>query len=335
MNTVRSGQALDKEAPGRLIVPAAGCLAAIIAGWFIVRYDNPLTATLIIVACAAFLVATLNPKAGFYLLILATGYVDLVKRLGLLAGNLTFGDVVVTLAVPPILCVFICIGVGLQFLVQPRRLERWQYIIFVVIALLMICVLLKEVSGGTGLLAGLQNFANSGSYFPLILISGILFPKPDDVKRLIRFCLIVYIPVALYAIWQQIVGLSDFELNYLHTGYTMTVGLLDDMPRPFSTLNSVHALAIMSSILALLAFFVHLKGSKDSLANPGWISLRSGLLLERGSCWLGALRFGSDRVDLFSPSSDNARILRTDHGFFDHADGECRSFARFPGIPSR
>jgi O-antigen ligase len=263
MNTVRSGQALDKEAPGRLIVPAAGCLAAIIAGWFIVRYDNPLTATLIIAACAAFLVATLNPKAGFYLLILGTGYVDLVKRLGLLAGNLTFGDVVVTLAAPPILCVCICIGVGLQFLVQPRRLERWQYIIFVVIALLMICVLLKEVSGGTGLLAGLQNFANSGSYFPLILISGILFPKPDDLKRLIRFCLIVYIPVALYAIWQQIVGLSDFELNYLHTGYTITVGTLDDVkPRPFSTLNSVHALAIMSSILALLAFFVHLKGSR-------------------------------------------------------------------------
>jgi O-Antigen ligase len=263
MNTVRSGQALDKEAPRRLIVPAAGCLAAIIAGWFIVRYGNPLTATLIIVACAAFLVATLNPKVGFYLLILATGYVDLVKRLGLLAGNLTFGDVVVTLAVPPILCVFICIGVGLQFLVKPRRLERWQYIIFVAIALLMICVLLKEVSGGAGLLPGLQNFANSGSYFPLILISGILFPKLDDLKRLIRFCLIVYIPVALYAIWQQVVGLSDFELNYLHTGYTMTVGLLDDIrPRPFSTLNSVHALSIMTSILALLAFFVHLKGPR-------------------------------------------------------------------------
>jgi O-antigen ligase len=263
MNTVRSGQALEKEAPGRLIVPAAGCLSALVAGWFIVRYDNPLTATLIIAACASLLVAILNPKAGFYLLILGTGYVDLVKRLGLLAGNLTFGDVVVTLAVPPILCVCICIGVGLQFLVQPRRLERWQYIIFVVIALLMICVLLKEVSGGTGLLAGLQNFANSGSYFPLILISGILFPKPDDLKRLIRFCLIVYIPVALYAIWQQIVGLSDFELNYLHTGYTTTVGLLDDLkPRPFSTLNSVHALAIMSAILALLAFFAHLKGSR-------------------------------------------------------------------------
>ena len=40
-------------------------------------------------------------------------------------------------------------------------LSRWQYIILVVIVLLMICVLLKEVSGGTGLLAGLQNFANS------------------------------------------------------------------------------------------------------------------------------------------------------------------------------
>jgi hypothetical protein len=75
----------------------------VIAGWFIVRYDNPRTATIIIAATAVFLAAIINPKAGVYLLIVGTGYVDLVKRLGILAGNLTHGDVVVALAVPPIL----------------------------------------------------------------------------------------------------------------------------------------------------------------------------------------------------------------------------------------
>ena len=136
----------------------------------------------------------------------------------------------------------------------------------------------------------------------MILISGILFPKPDDVKRLIKFCLIVYIPVALYAIWQQIFGLSDFEFNYLQTGYTITVGLLDDVrPRPFSTLNSVHALSHHDVRPGIARFFYSFERIEaGSLANPGWISFHGGLLLERGSCWLGALRFGSDRLDLFS-----------------------------------
>ena len=296
MNAVRSRQSFGKEPPFRLIVPAAGCVAAIIAGWFIVRYDNPLTAILIIAASMVFLGAIINPKAGLYLLILGTGYVDLVKRLGILAGNLTFGDVVIAVAVPPILCACICAGVVLQYVIRPRRLERWQHVTLAVVLLLMVCVLWKEVSGGTGLLAGLKNFADSGAYFSLILIAGILFPKPEDVKRLIKFCLIVYIPVALYAIWQQIFGLNDFEINYLQTGYTVTVGLLDDIkPRPFSTLSSPHALCVMTAILALLAFFIHLKGAERaawqipvgflftagcfaSLGRAGWVLLALGVI---------------------------------------------------------
>src|ERR1700730_1160239 len=133
MNPVRSGQSFGKETPFRFIVPAAGCVAAIIAGWLIVRYDNPLTATLMTAASIAFLVAIINPKAGLYLLILGTGYVDLVKRLGILAGNLTFDDVVVALAVPPILCACICAGVVLQYVIRPRRLERWQCVILAVV----------------------------------------------------------------------------------------------------------------------------------------------------------------------------------------------------------
>jgi hypothetical protein len=287
MNTVRSGETLDKESPMRFVVPAAGGVAAVIVGWFIVRHDNPLTATVIIAALTVFSVAVMNPKAGVYLLILGAGYVDLVKRLGIVAGNLTYDDVVVVLAVPPILCVCICTGVLLQYVIRPRRLERWQCVVLVIVVLLMISVLLKGASGGAGLLAGLQDFANSGAYFPMILIAGILFPTLADVKQFIKFCLIVYIPVALYGIWQQIFGLNGFEVSYLQTGYTITVGLLDDVrPRPFSTLNSPHALTVMMAILALLAFFIHLKESKRA----AW-QIPVGVLL-LGGCWASLSRAG-------------------------------------------
>jgi O-antigen ligase/polysaccharide polymerase Wzy-like membrane protein len=286
MNAVRSGETFDK-APRRFVGPAAGCVAAMIAGWFIVSYDNPLTATLIITAIAFFLVAIINPKAGFYLLVLGTAYVDLVKRLGMLTGSLAYRDVVIAVAVPPILCACICVGVVLRFIIQPRSLERWQCVVLVVVLLLMISVLLKNVSGGTGLLQGLQDFANSGAYFPLILIAGILFPKPEDIKQLIKFCLIIYVPVALYAIWQQIFGLNNFEINYMQTGYTITIGLLDDLrPRPFSTLNSPHSLTAMTAVLALLAFFIHLKGSKRA----AW-QIPVGILF-MGGCWASLSRAG-------------------------------------------
>jgi hypothetical protein len=211
----------------------------------------------------------------------------LIKRLGILTGDLAYGDVVVALAVPPILCACICLGVVLQYLTGRRRLEAWQWVVLTVVLLLMMCILLKEVSGGVGLLAGLQNFANSGGYFPLILITGILFPKPEDVKQLVKFCLIIYLPVALYAIWQQFFGLNNFELNYMQTGYTMTVDLLGDIrPRPFSTLNSPHALTVVTSILALLAFLIHLKGSKRA----AW-QIPVGILF-MGGCWASMSRAG-------------------------------------------
>jgi O-Antigen ligase len=287
MKPVRSRQTLDATEPTRLVVPALGCLAAVIAGWFIVHYDNPLTASLVIAAITVFLVAIIEPKAGVHLLIVGTGYVDLIKRLGILTGDLAYGDVVVALAVPPILCVCICLGVMLQYVTGRRRLARWQWVVLIVVSLLMISVLLKEVSGGTGLLAGLQNFANSGAYFPLILIVGILFPKPEDVKHLVKFCLIVYLPVALYALWQQFFGLGDFELSYMQTGYTITAGMLEDVrPRPFSTLNSPHALTVMTAILALLAFFIHLKGSKRA----AW-QIPVGTLF-MGGCWASLSRAG-------------------------------------------
>jgi hypothetical protein len=82
MNAVRFGQTLSKEASFRFGVTAVACVAAMIAGPFIVSYDNPLTATLVIAAITVFLVTIINQKAGLYLLILGTGYIDLAKRLG-------------------------------------------------------------------------------------------------------------------------------------------------------------------------------------------------------------------------------------------------------------
>ena len=85
----------------------------------------------------------------------------------------------------------------------------------------------------------------------------------DDALKVLRFTLWVYLPVALYSIWQQFFGLSDFEIRFLQSGYTIIADDLDDArPRPFSTLNSVHALSVCTAILAGVALLVPLKGGK-------------------------------------------------------------------------
>jgi hypothetical protein len=70
MNAVRFRQTPSKKALFRFGVTAAACIAAMIAGPFIVSYDNPLTATRVIAAITIFLVAITSPKASLYLLIL-------------------------------------------------------------------------------------------------------------------------------------------------------------------------------------------------------------------------------------------------------------------------
>jgi hypothetical protein len=241
----------------RYVLPALGCLAAIVLGLFLVSYPNTFTSLLVSLALAIMIAAVVNPAGGLYLLIGLSGYLDLVKRLGILTNDIQAFDVVMTLAVAPVLFASICGGVVVRRILERRPLQAWQQRLLVVVALMTAAVLLHALSGGAGVLGALQEFANSGAYLPLILVVGLLYPNPEELRRLVKFCLLIYVPVALYGIWQQIFGLSDFEVNYLKTGFTMNIGLLDDVrPRPFSTLNSPHALSVCTAMLSAAAWLI-------------------------------------------------------------------------------
>jgi len=100
----------------------------------------------------------------------------------------------------------------------------------------------------------------------MILITSMILPEPEDSLKVLRFALWVFLPVALYGIWQQIFGFNNFEVRFLETGFTKTVGDLDDAhPRPFSTLNSPHTLSVCTAIFAGVALFVPFKGGKRLL----------------------------------------------------------------------
>jgi hypothetical protein len=132
----------------------------------------------------------------------------------------------------------------LQHAFQRRRLERWQGVVLAILVLLMGSVLLQDVSGRGGLPEGLQDFANSGAYFPLPLVSGILFPKPKDVKHFLKFCLLV----------------SSFAYQWRSTrsGNRSLDSMLSSSTMIESLIQSNHSAAVFIALRSFLDMLSHL-----------------------------------------------------------------------------
>jgi O-Antigen ligase len=266
MKSAGSNLYLDSAFFLKVIAVLAAALVSLFVGWFIVSYPNPFTTTILLAAVVMNAVAIVSPRSGLYLLVVTTGYLDLVKRLGILTDSLSGLDITVTLAVAPLLMLSIWLGVVVKNILEKRKLERWQWLVSALIIMAVCGAAIESFRGGAGFLGGAQSLVNSSGYLPLILITSMIFPEPKDALKILRFALWVFLPVALYSIWQQIFGLSNFEVRFLESGYTITVGDLDDIrPRPFSTLNSPHALSVCTAILAGIALLVPLKAGKRPL----------------------------------------------------------------------
>ena len=266
MKSAESNIYLDSAFALKLIGVFVAVVLSVFVGLFIVSYPNPLTTTILVAAIAMSSVAIVHPRSGLYLLIVTTGYLDLVKRLGVLSDSLSGLDIAVTLAVAPLLMLSICLGVVIRNILERRKLERWQWVVLSITVACIGVVALQSFRGGAGFLYGVQNLANSGGYLPLVLITSMILPKREDALKVLRFALLAFLPVALYSIWQQFFGLSDFEVRFLQSGYTITVDELYDVrPRPFSTLNSPHALSVCTAIFAGVALLVPFKGGKRFL----------------------------------------------------------------------
>jgi hypothetical protein len=266
MKSARSNPYLDSVFVLKLIGVFVAAFLAIFVGLFVVSYANPFTTTILIAAIAMSSVAIVHPRAGLYLLIVATGYLDLVKRLGVLTDSLSELDITVTLAVAPLLMLSICFGVVIRNILERKRLESWQWVVLALLVACMGAVAIQSFRGDKGFLGGAQSFVNSGGYLPMALITSMILPEPEDSLKVLRFALWVFLPVALYGIWQQIFGFNNFEVRFLESGYTITVGDLDEVrPRPFSTLNSPHTLSVCTAIFAGVALFVPFKGGQRLL----------------------------------------------------------------------
>lgn len=277
----------DSQVALRFLLPLIGCIGALFVGWFITCDPNPFTMITVLAGLLMSGVALSNPVWGVYLLILTSGYLDLVKRLGILSDALSGMDVVVTLALAPVLFLAICGGVLYRNIISRVWLRPWQVGLAAATLIVMAGVFCQAFLSGGGVAFALKDFANSGVYLLLILVGCFLFADVASVQRLLGFTLLTYLPVALYGVWQQLFGLTNYEVDYLKSGFTMDIGLLDDVRlRPFSTLNSPHALSVVTAMLSIVALTIPIHGRQRA-----WWQVPAGLILA-GGCVATFVRAG-------------------------------------------
>ena len=195
------------------------------------------------VACLVF--GVIKPKGALFLLAFLAGYSDLFKRMMVLYGRIDTVDLIYVLAPAPILMSAAVLGTLIQWLLGSVKLSRKDFIAAALAGALFAAIAASALGSGLGVTGSLQRMANAGSYLFLVPLIGIHFRDSKELLGYLKFIVMVFVPVALYAVWQGFFGLADFELAYLRTGLSIeSRQLAMEIPRPFSTLNSARALTV-------------------------------------------------------------------------------------------
>ena len=209
------------------------------------------------------LLGVVAPRLAFFIFIFQSAYLDLLKRLMVIAGNVQFTDLFWVLGIAPVTVVGIATGLMLRMVFGKVRAEPSDIRRLVIGVALNVGLALMSYAKGGGIGGTVREVANGSSYVLLLFIVPLLFSTPNAVARCVRFIIYVYAPVAVYGVYQQFFGFQDFEIDYLKTGLSIEVKLLEaDRVRAFSTLNSATSLSVVASALVGLTIALVMIGRR-------------------------------------------------------------------------
>lgn len=255
-----------------MIQVAAGFLALYGAFFIFSSGGNVVGKVAVVGSVAAFVIGISNVRAGIILALLCGAYLDAFKRLLIVDSNFGTFDIAAIQVIPVILMLGMVLRLVLGWITKPANIERWQIITFLVITMLG-CVLgaAYVFSGEMGMRA-LGDAANASAYLYLILLVPVYFGSKHEVFTLLKFILIIYVPVAIWALKQGVYGLADFEYDYLISGYTIEVRQLNEKVfRNMGSMVSAAALSMVSSIL-LAALIIPLRWKDGAFSLGVWFN---------------------------------------------------------------
>lgn len=243
---------------GRAIIIFLGGVGAIyVMLSVLLAGGNTIGALAQFLSIGSFILAVIQPRLALYLMVLYAGYSDLLKRMMVFDGHVTMNDIMWVRALCPLTLAGICIGTLVRSLHDGSLHHRRRLLSLLASFLGFIVSGVSALRSGGGFNAAATQLADGAAYMFLLFVVPCIFRTPAQIIAFTKYCLIVFIPVALYGIKQQIFGLSDFEIEYLQSGLTVLSKHLDDVrPRPFSTLVDSSPFGTTCAVCACLALMV-------------------------------------------------------------------------------
>ena len=253
----------------RFVILGLGCIFSVVIGMQITAEDtNGLALFMRYVAAGAFVLGMVSPRAGIYVVLFSCPVLDLVKRLLILFDSLSLTDVASVLAFAPVTLAGTVAGLFFKrFIFRQKSAVQGESTLFVIlmgISVLVVGTAFLHNEDSTFTL--LRTLAESSVYLCLILLIPVFFPTTEDIAGLLRWCVLVFVPVALYGLWQKVFGLSDFEYHYLLSGLTVTTDDFLGSERVFSTLNSNHSFSVTMAccaVISLLQNYLPATGTRE------------------------------------------------------------------------
>jgi len=208
------------------------------------------------------------PRIGIFVLVAMCGYFDFLKRVLVIADRVSRDDLMYVLGCPPVLLGGILIGLTSQFLQGKILLNGWNRFCLLIIPVIGMVVFAMNRGGSMN--DAVMATINGAFYCVLLIVVPIVLKDGEELRKLLRFTVWAYLPVALYGVWQQVFGLFDFEIAYLKTGLSILIAqLVMNEIRPFSTLNSPTALGAICAALAAMAFLTKWHTPVERGRKPG------------------------------------------------------------------
>ncbi|MDB6118409.1 MAG: hypothetical protein JWO08_2190, partial [Verrucomicrobiaceae bacterium] len=280
------------------IVAVIGALfaAVYISSSILLSQGNQLAGLFYYIMLASGAVGLIAPRLSFSLLIIQCGYLDLLKRLMVFAGKITRDELFSVLGIAPVTLVGISLGLLLRVVFGKTVADAGDVKRFIIALVLNVGLAAVVFHQGGGVGGTLREVANGSAYALLLFIVPLLFRTPEEVGKCARFIIAVFVPVALYAIYQQLFGFQTFEIDYLKTNLSIEIKQLEaDRVRAFGTLNSPTSISVVASSMAAMALglaYVAKRSRKLGMSMPlallilaigvgAWLAstVRVGLLL--------------------------------------------------------
>jgi hypothetical protein len=219
----------------------------------------------------AIVIGLVAPRLAFYMLLVAGGYLDLIKRFMILDSRFTDTDLAFLLGFAPALVAGLCLKFVFQAVSKSPTVSNREIKLFIGTTLL--CSVLgaaQILMSGELRSAGAAVNMVAYLYMPLLILR--IFNSIAEIKQLMIFVTVIYLPAALWAIHQAYFGLEAFEMQYLLSGMTVESRQLDEeVFRNMGTMVSAHALSMVASILAI-SLIIPVSWKTGELSLKTWLN---------------------------------------------------------------